>query len=60
MKASSAWALVEGRDYVIPEDIIKLVPSVLKHRIVLQPRATVAGKHVEQVIAEIIKTIPVP
>lgn len=60
MKASSAWALLEGRDYVIPDDVVNLLPWVLKHRIILQPRALIAEKTPEFVIAELLKHTPIP
>lgn len=60
MKASCAWALLEGRDYVIPDDIIKLLPSILKHRIILQPKALIADKTPELVISELVRNIPIP
>ncbi|MFC1709324.1 AAA family ATPase [Candidatus Omnitrophota bacterium] len=60
MKASSAWALIEGRDYVIPDDIVHLVPFVLEHRISLLPKASIAGKTPASVIAEILKSVPIP
>jgi MoxR-like ATPase len=60
MKASSAWALLEGRDYVIPEDVLKLVPFILKHRIILSPKAIIANKTPEMIISELVKSIPVP
>lgn len=60
MKAACAWALLEGRDYVIPDDVVKLLPWILKHRIVLQPRASIAGKTPEIIISEIVKSTPVP
>lgn len=60
MKASSAWALLEGRDYVIPEDIIKLLPWVLKHRIILQSKAVIAGITPESVIESILKNTSIP
>ena len=59
MKASCALAFIEGRDYVIPEDVIKLLPHVLKHRIILQPKATISGMTPELVIAGILKQIPI-
>ncbi|MBU1998680.1 MAG: MoxR family ATPase, partial [Candidatus Omnitrophica bacterium] len=43
MKACSAWALIEGRDYVIPDDVTKLLPYILKHRLVLNPKAIISG-----------------
>ncbi|MCX5701597.1 MAG: MoxR family ATPase [Candidatus Omnitrophica bacterium] len=60
MKASSAWALLEGRDYVIPDDVVNLLPWVLKHRIILQPRALIAEKTPEFVISELLKQTPIP
>lgn len=60
MKASSAWAFLEGRDYVIPDDIIKLLPFVLKHRIILQPKALISGKTSETIVNEIVKMVPIP
>jgi MoxR-like ATPase len=59
MKASSAWAFIEGRDYVIPDDVVKLLPSVLKHRIVLHPKAMISGMTPELVIAGILKQVPI-
>jgi MoxR-like ATPase len=60
LKASSAWAFLEGRDYVIPDDVTKLLPWILKHRLVLQPKALIADKTPEYVISEILKSTPIP
>lgn len=60
MKTSSAWALLEGRDYVIPEDVVHLLPWVLKHRIILQPKAIIAGKTPDQLISDLLKNTPIP
>ena len=60
MKASCAWAFLEGRDYVIPDDVVNLIPWILKHRILLQPRALIAEKTPEFVISELLKHTPIP
>ncbi len=60
MKASCAWAFIEGRDYVIPDDVTKLATWILQHRISLEPKSLIVGKTAEMVIAEIIKEIPIP
>lgn len=60
MKASAALALLEGRDYVIPEDVVKLSPFVLKHRLILQPKALISGKGAEQIISELVRETPIP
>lgn len=60
MKTSSAWALLEGRDYVIPEDVVNLLPWVLKHRLILQPKALIAGKTPEHIISDLLRSTPIP
>ena len=60
MKASCAWALIEGRDYVIPDDVVKLSPWILKHRLILQPRVSISGKTPEDIIAELLRNTPIP
>ncbi|MDD4893822.1 MAG: MoxR family ATPase [Candidatus Omnitrophica bacterium] len=60
MKTSSAWALLEGRDYVIPDDVVKLLPWVLKHRIILQPKALIAGKTPDHIVSDLVRNTPIP
>ncbi|HTY45527.1 MAG TPA: MoxR family ATPase [Patescibacteria group bacterium] len=60
MKAGSAWALMHDRDYVVPDDVAKLAPLILKHRIVLQPKALIAGNSTGSVIQELLKTTAIP
>jgi MoxR-like ATPase len=59
MKASSAWAMLEGRDYVIPDDVAKLLPWVLKHRIVLESKAIISGLTPESFIIALLQTTPI-
>ncbi len=59
MKACSAWAFLEGRDYVIPDDVAKLLPWVLKHRLILHPKAMIAGKSPDTVVSDLLRTIPI-
>lgn len=60
MKAGSAWALLEGRDYVIPEDVVTIAPWILRHRLLLHPKALVAGTHADTLITDLLKSIPIP
>jgi MoxR-like ATPase len=60
MKASCAWALLEGRDYAVPDDVFNLLPWVLKHRLILQPKALIAGKTPEHIISELLRNTPIP
>ena len=55
-----AYALAKGRDYVLPDDIKYLAPSVLAHRLTLTHEAKLAGKSGAQVIAEIVQSVLIP
>ncbi len=57
---SKARALIEGRDYVIPDDVKYVAYPVLRHRIILKPEAELEGITTDQVISEILKTVKVP
>ncbi|WP_119299563.1 AAA family ATPase [Dongia deserti] len=58
--AARAYAAIEGRDYVIPDDVKFLAVPCLRHRLVLAPGAEIEGQTVEQVIAQIIDQVPAP
>ena len=58
--ASKAMAAMDGRDYVIPDDVKQSAPAVLRHRLVLKPEADLEGISAEQVITEILKGVEVP
>jgi MoxR-like ATPase len=58
--AARAYAAIEGRDYVIPDDVKFLAVPSLRHRLVLAPGAEIEGITVEQVIAQIIDQVPAP
>ena len=60
ISASRAAAYVDGRDYVIPDDVQKVLPHVLCHRIVLTVDARMNQKTPEIIIADIQKRIRVP
>ncbi len=57
---SKANALIEGRDYVIPDDIKFVAKPVLRHRIILKPEAEFEGITPDQVIDNILQKVPVP
>jgi MoxR-like ATPase len=58
--AARAYAAIEGRDYVIPDDVKFLAVPCLRHRLVLAPGAEIEGITVEHVIAQIIDQVPAP
>lgn len=57
---AKANAYVQGRDFVIPEDVLQVIHSTWCHRIMLLPKANVAGKNVEDIISEITDQIKAP
>ena len=60
MQAAKGLAAMDGRDYLIPDDIKRAALPVLRHRLVLKPEAELEGVAPDQVINDLIKTIEVP
>lgn len=59
-KAGRAWAYLSGRDYVTPDDIKIVARPALRHRIQLSPHVELEGVAIDQVIQELVGSIPVP
>jgi len=59
-RASQAKAALEGRDYVLPDDIKALARVCLPHRVILGPAARLRDITAESVVEEIIELVPVP
>ncbi|MCJ7626500.1 MAG: MoxR family ATPase [Anaerolineaceae bacterium] len=57
---SQAWAAVQGRDFVIPDDVKYLAPYVLCHRMIISGRAQLRGRTSQELITDIVSTVPVP
>ena len=60
MNASKAMAAIQGRDFVTPEDILAIVPPVLRHRIILSPDKEMEGVLEDDVIKQILQGMDVP
>lgn len=60
MNASKAYAAINGRDFVTPEDILEIVPPVLRHRIILSPDKEMEGVSEDAVLRQIIQTMEIP
>lgn len=60
MEVSKAIALLNGRDFVVPDDVKKLIYSVLRHRITLNYAAVADNITVESIINNIVGVIPTP
>lgn len=59
-RAGQAWAAINGRDYVLPDDIKAVADEVLAHRIVINPSARLREITSSQIVAETLRSIPVP
>jgi len=59
-KTAQALAAVRDRQFVIPDDVKYLAPPVLTHRIIISPQTRLRGRRPEEVMAEIVETVPVP
>jgi MoxR-like ATPase len=58
--AARARAAIEGRDYVLPDDVKALATAVLRHRLLLSPAAEIEGKQVEALVAELVARTEAP
>ena len=59
-RTCQALAAVNGRGFVIPDDVKHMAPFVLTHRLIVNPQTRLRGRKPEQVIAEVVATVPVP
>ncbi len=59
-RAIRAMALVQDRDYVIPDDVKMLAPAIIAHRLVLSPSARMRGVQNTDVVNDLLRTVPVP
>jgi MoxR-like ATPase len=60
MRAARAGAVLEGREYVVPDDVKGRAAGVLRHRVMLAPELEVEGRTVDDVLAEIVARVPSP
>jgi MoxR-like ATPase len=60
MRAARATALLDGREYVIPDDVKSRAGSVLRHRIALAPELEVEGRTTDDVLAIVVSRVPAP
>lgn len=60
MNCAKAVAAMRDRDFVTPDDIVEMLPHVLRHRIMLTPEREMEGITTDEVIAQIIKAVEVP
>jgi MoxR-like ATPase len=59
-QVSQAWAAIQGREFVLPDDIKLVAPSVLCHRLIIAPQAQLRGRTAPELVADIVSAVPVP
>jgi len=60
LRAARGCAAAEGRSFVTPEDVKKMAPVVLAHRVILQPDAELQGRSGGEIILRAVQSVPVP
>jgi len=58
--ASKTFAAIQGRTYVIPDDVKTIVPAVYRHRVLLKPEAEIEGLNADAVIQRLLGNVEVP
>jgi MoxR-like ATPase len=60
LKLSRAWAAMQGRDYVLPDDVKLFVLPALVHRLILEPELWMRRHAAEEVLETVLQSVPVP
>ncbi|MPZ89402.1 MAG: AAA domain-containing protein [Nitriliruptorales bacterium] len=60
LRASRVFAASVGRDYAIPDDVKRVVPPVLAHRLLIAPDAQMAKRTADAILEEVLATVPIP
>jgi MoxR-like ATPase len=58
-RSAQARAALQGRDYVLPDDVQALAPLVLPHRCIVRPDSALRGRSAEQIVAGLLEQVPV-
>jgi MoxR-like ATPase len=59
-QSAQAWAAIQGRDFVLPDDVKFLAPYVLSHRLIISAQAQLRGRDPHELITDVISVVPVP
>ena len=59
-RLSQAWAAIDGRSFVVPDDAKNLAPYILNHRVVVSPQTLLRGRSAEEIIQTVVDDVPVP
>jgi MoxR-like ATPase len=60
LNSAKARAAIHDREYVIPDDVLSLVEPTLAHRLVLDTDADLSGRTVENVLEDLVTSVPLP
>ncbi|MDR2139155.1 MAG: MoxR family ATPase [Tannerella sp.] len=60
MQSAKAYALLQGRDFITPEDVKSIAPSILRHRLILTAEAEMEGLTPDKVVRRLIEKVEVP
>ena len=60
LRAARAYAMVKGRDYVLPDDVQHLVKFVFAHRMMMSSQASLKRTTAEEVVGDILRIVPIP
>ena len=60
LKLTRAWAAMQGRDYVLPDDIKLFFEPALVHRLILEPDLWLKRHAAEEILASVLQSVPVP
>lgn len=58
--AAQAYAALQGRDFVLPDDVKYLTPFILTHRLIISAQTRLRGRDAEQIVKEVVDSVPVP
>ncbi|MCJ7825114.1 MAG: MoxR family ATPase [Anaerolineales bacterium] len=59
-QSTQAWAAIQGRGYVLPDDVKLMAPYILTHRLMIAAQAHLRGRRPEEMVADIVDSVPVP
>ena len=59
-RAAAATAALQGRDYVVPDDVQAIAADLLRHRLILSPSAEIDGRQVDAIVADLIASVEAP
>jgi MoxR-like ATPase len=60
MRVAQAYAAIDGRAYLVPDDVKQAALPVMRHRLILKPEAEMEGYDADRIVADVLAAVPVP